>query len=382
MTVLEDVWRCVDEYDPSQTVGDVEQQRLCKLRLKVPELCTQITRFAEGISELIIKQDGSTNRLSLDQVLLKEADALIPSVIADCSHGMLVDDRPIYWGRLLTQYFFKWFNRQSVPRAVARDLCLLHERNSRHYSNKAAHSAPVNKRRVLLTAFDPFLLNANIKQSNPSASVALTLAEMYQDTVPIEVHIFPVRYRDFNEGIVERVLKPRFERDPLLVLTLSMGRDEFDLERFVGRRRSSPVLDNLDYSPVKDGKNPPCLQNSPEFLEFTLPAELLVDVQGPWRVHDNRVVSTQSRGEFEAQDLDELKNEVCVQGSGGGFLSNEVAYRTRLMQLKMNKSFPLGHLHLPKISQFCPDELWQMVQQTSKILDRLLEYVDETTVSV
>lgn len=373
MTVMMDIWDCLHEDNPDQPLGDIEQRRLHELRREAPKIGTQIAGFAESV---FLAQAGCgkvDNQLSLDQTMLREAEALIPTVITECSHGMLVDDRPIYWGRLFTQYFFNWFNKASVPRAVKRDLCSIHEITSRHYANRVARAAPVYEPRVILTAFDPFLLNINIKQSNPSASIALTLAEIYQDSVPIEVFIFPVRYRDFNKGIVERVLKPRFERDPLFVLTLSMGRDDFDLERFVGRRRSSPALDNLDYSPVKNGKNPPCLTKSPEFLEFTLPAETLVDIQGPWKIRDNRVVSTKTKGEFEALSLEELEREICVQGSGGGFLSNEIAYRTRLLQLKMGKSFPLGHLHLPKISQFWPSEMRKMVRQTSLILDCLLE---------
>ena len=375
MTVMMDVWRCLHEKSPDQRRGDTEQQRLYDLRLEAPKLCAQITEFAERV---YLAQSGFRHvddQLSLDQMLLREAEALIPTVIEEYSHGMLVDDRPIYWGRLFTQYFFNWFNKTLVPRAVKRDLCSIHEMTSRHYANNAARTASQSDPRVILTAFDPFLLNTNIKQSNPSASIALTLAEIYQNHVPIEVFIFPVRYRDFNNGIVERMLKPRFEKDPLLVLSFSMGRDQFDLERFVGRRRSSSALDNLDYSPAKDGKKPPCLTKAPEFLEFTLPAEVLTDVEGPWKVQDNRRVATKKRGEFDAQSIEDLAGERCVQGSGGGFLSNEIAYRTRLLQLRMNKSFPLGHIHVPKVNRFWPTEMWKMVQQTSRMFDRLFKEV-------
>lgn len=375
MTVIMDVWRCLDKDGVKQRRGNVEQRRLHELRREAPQICAQIDDFAQSIFFGQAGFRSVDDELSLDQLLIQQAEALIPIAIKEYSHGTLVDDRPIYWGRIFTQYFFNWFNRASVSRVARTELCSIHETTSRHYANRSAKTAPLDEPRVLLTAFDPFLLNSNIKQSNPSTSVALTLAEMYGDSVPIEVFIFPVRYRDFNKGVVERVLKPRFERDPLFMLTLSMGRDNFELERFVGRRRSVPALDNLDYTPVKNGKNPPCLTKCPEFLEFRLPAEILVDIQGQWKVGDNRVVATQSRGEFEATSLDELEGEICVRGSGGGFLSNEIAYRTRLLQLNMGKSFPLGHLHLPRISRFWPAEMWKMVSQTSRILDRLLEYV-------
>ncbi|MYD45249.1 MAG: hypothetical protein F4W92_02710 [Gammaproteobacteria bacterium] len=374
MTDMMDVWECLGEGNPDQLRGDVEQRRLHVLHKKAPKICRQITKFVESIYFAQLGFITGDKQLSLDQILVQEAEALIPTIIKECSQGMVVDDRPIYWGRLFTQYFFNWLHRGSVPRAARTDLCSIHEITSRHYANNAARIAPLDEPRVILTAFDPFLLNTNIKQSNPSASIALTLAEIYQNSIPIDVFIFPVRYKDFNKGIVEQFLKPRFERNPLFVLTLSMGRDDFELERFVGLRRSSKALDNLDYSPVRDGRNPPCHTKSPEFLEFTLPTEIFKDVQGRWNTKDNRTVATKARGEFEAQSLNELEGEVCIRGSGGGFLSNEIAYRTRLLQLQMNQSFPIGHLHVPKLSQFWPSEVWKMVRQTSQILKRLLEY--------
>ena len=374
MTVMMDVWRCLDKDGANQRRENVEQRRLHDLRRKAPKICAQIERFAQSIFMGQAGFGSVYDQLSLDQLLIREAEDLIPTVISECSNGTTVDDRPIYWGRLFTQYFFTWFNRTTVPRAVRTELCAVYETTSRHYANRAAQTAPVDEPRAILTAFDPFLLNTNIEQSNPSASIALTIAKIYQHAVPIDVFIFPVRYRDFNQGIVERILKPRFVKDPLFVLTLSMGRDDFDLERFVGRRRSSRALDNLDYSPVRDDRNPPCLTKSPEFLEFTLPTEILTGIQGPWKTRDNRSVTTKARGEFEPQSLQELDREVCISGSGGGFLSNEIAYRTRLLQLKLNKSFPLGHVHVPKTSKFRPSEMGKLVRQTSEILDRLRDY--------
>jgi len=369
-----DLWERLEKDNRSQPRGDVEQRRLHVLSQEAPRIWNQISKFIGNTHLAQLGFRSVDDQIPLDQLLIQNAETLIPTTIKECSHGEVVDDRPIYWGRLLTQYLFSWCNRRLVPRTVRTDLCSIHEITSRRYANKAARTAPFRVPRVILTAFDPFLLNTNIEQSNPSASIALTLTEIYQDSVPIEVFIFPVRYRDFNKGIVEQFLKPRFETDPLFVLTLSMGRDDFELERFIGRRRSSRALDNLDYSPVRDGRNPPSLTKSPEFLEFTLPTETFADVRGPWKTLDNRKVATKNRGEFEPLSLKELEGEVCIRGSGGGFLSNEIAYRTRLLQLQMNKSFPLGHLHVPRISKFLPSEMWKMVRQSAKILDRLLEY--------
>ena len=374
MTVMIDLWERLEKDNRSQPRGDVEQRRLHVLNQEAPRIWNQISKFIGNTQLAQLGFRSVADQVPLDRLLIQNAETLIPTTIKEYSHGEVVDDRPIYWGRVLSQYLFNWCNLGLVPRAARTDLCSIHEITSRHYENKTARTAPIDEPRVILTAFDPFLLNTNIEQSNPSASIALTLAEIYQHSVPIDVFIFPVRYRDFNKGIVEQILKSRFEKDPLFVLTLSMGRDDFELERFVGRRRSSNALDNLDYSPVRDGRNPPCLTKSPEFLEFTLPTEIFKDIRGPWKTRDNRSVATKARDEFEARSLNELEGEVCIRGSGGGFLSNEIAYRTRLLQLQMNKSFPLGHVHVPRISHFQPSEMLKMVRHTAEILDRLLEH--------
>ena len=72
-----------------------------------------------------------------------------------------------------------------------------------------------------------------------------------------------------------------------------MGRDQFDLERFPGRRRSSSALGNLQEhtggtaaSPkpgLLDGKP---LQG-PEFVEFSLPAAVMQQAQGEFEIRDN-----------------------------------------------------------------------------------------------
>jgi hypothetical protein len=70
---------------------------------------------------------------------------------------------------------------------------------------------------------------------------------------------------------------------------------------------------------------------------------------GHWPVRDNRWVTTIERGEFEAGSLADLQSQLAVRGSGGGYLSNEIAYRSRLLHGQLGCSCPIGHVHTPAL---------------------------------
>ena len=96
-------------------------------------------------------------------------------------------------------------------------------------------------------------------------------------------------------------------------------------------------------------------------------------VKGNWSVLDNRRVRTKESGDFEASSLEEITGQTAVSGSGGGFLSNEIAYRTLLLQSKLNRQFPLGHLHVPRIYEYDPQVLSNMTNQTRALIVAALE---------
>ena len=57
-----------------------------------------------------------------------------------------------------------------------------------------------------------------------------------------------------------------------------------------------------------------------------------------------------------------------MQGSGGGFLSNEVAYRSLLLQQRLGARFPLGHLHTPTVRGYDEAVERAIVEQIKRIL--------------
>lgn len=287
------------------------------------------------------------------------------------------DDRVLYWARLS---YAAELRQVAAPDALAR-----FERASRGMDHLAflpeadAPAGPAGKR-VIVTGFDPFHLDQQIDQSNPSGLAAMALDGRTFSTASgpahVEAVVFPVRFADFDQGMVESFIEPWLEAGVDLVLTISMGRDGFDLERFPGRRRSAAVTDNLN---VLTGANPgnpliPRLSGEdlagPEFLEFTLPAAGMTEVEGNFPVRDNRNVATLEQGDMVATGLDALAGQTAVRGSGGGYLSNEIAYR---MLLANESRIPMGHVHTPRLSGFDPEFERKIVTQIEAMLIAAVE---------
>lgn len=269
--------------------------------------------------------------------------------VEDVQAGNL-DDRSLYWARLRLR-------RELSGQGSLTDI----ERQSRGFTV----GVPGDDRVVLVTGFDPFHLGRDIHQSNPSGVVVLALHGTVIRGVRVLGAILPVRFADFDHGIVEELCTPVFERGVELGVTVSMGRDAFDLERFPGRRRSSENVDNRGVAGGGTARAPyvPPGLDGPEFLEFSLPVKVMAAVAGRWPTRDNRTVSTLRRGEFDAHSLVELTGEVAVRGSGGGYLSNEIAYRSLLLHRRRGCDFPVGHVHMPALRGHDAATLRDMVEQ-------------------
>ena len=270
--------------------------------------------------------------------------------------GGRFDDRPLYWARL--RLLRRLRGAGHAPAGA--------ERRSRGLPLWWPKDEPA----LLLTGFDPYRLDQCLGQSNPSGLAVLALHGTRIAGVRVVGAILPVRFRDFDAGLVEAALAPALRRRPRLVVTASMGRDGFDLERFPGRRRSATAPDNEQATSGALPRRPlpPVGLDGPEFLEFTLPAAAMAAVPGRWPVRDNRRVATVSGGSTAAESLAQLDDQVAVAGSGGGYLSNEVAYRSRLLQTHLGLDFPLGHVHLPAVTGHDPGVERDIVDQLRLLL--------------
>ena len=296
-----------------------------------------------------------------------------------------LDDRRLYWRRL------------AIERLIGDDADALNtfEDASRGFDDlEFKGSADL---RILVTGFDPFHLDTDITQSNPSGVAALRLHKhrirCAIGTAEIRSAIVPVRFSDFDNGLIEGLVKPFFTDDSIdMVITISMGRDRFDLERFPGRRRSAETPDNCrvycggtSQAPViAPGLEGPDLEGlgleGPEFVEFSLPVAEMCRVKSDYSIADNREVETLERGLFEATGLEELLGQTAVQGSGGGYLSNEISYRVIRLAREMNLQIPLGHIHTPKLVGYEAETISRITDQTILLVESAIHVLAKTRV--
>ena len=276
-----------------------------------------------------------------------------------------LDDRPLYWQRLILSQYLRELGAESS------DLLEFELASRGMLGNQFSGGAAY---RVLVTGFDPFHLDDHIEQGNPSGVVALQHQHkqiaLGVGRAEIRSMIFPVRYKDFDEFLVERVLEA-FTDKVDMVITVSMGRTGFDLERFPGRRRSVSTPDNAREAGGGSAEKPlvPPYLEGPEFVEFSLPAGEMKKCMGDFPVNDNRLVTTLEQGAFEAVNLAALESKTAVFGSGGGFLSNEIGYRVIRHTREKDPAIRAGHIHTPRMQGYDRG----LVQKISKQCAGLIE---------
>ncbi|MCX5302084.1 MULTISPECIES: C15 family peptidase [Streptomyces] len=273
------------------------------------------------------------------------------------------DDRPLYWARLgMTAALARWQPEFAADRAALR---ARFEDASRGLTDNAFRSAP-GVRRVFISGFDPFGLDAEIRRANPSGSAALQLngrRVTLADGSPAEIRavVLPVRYADFDAGMVERAFAPRMAAGPAsadVITTVSQGYPGiFTLEDWAGRARSAdPYPDNVRALSGGTREHPvtaPGLGPGPEFIRTTLPADAVTgSVQTPYPVLLNSDVTEIPAGGTAPVDRTDgpTPGSRAVAGGGGGYLSNEVAYRSNRLRLELAPQLPGGHLHTPVLT--------------------------------
>ncbi|MER5730581.1 pyroglutamyl peptidase [Streptomyces sp. NPDC002138] len=272
------------------------------------------------------------------------------------------DDRPLYWARLrMTVQLVQWTPGFPVDRPALRTRF---EDASRGLTANDFRGTP-GVRRLFVSGFDPFGLDAEPRRANPSGSAVLQLNGRrltLADGTPVEIRavVLPVRYADFDAGIVERAYGPRLAAGPRaadMITSISQGYPGiFTLEAWAGRARSAdPYPDNADALSGGTYAHPvtaPGLGPGAEFLRTTLPTDAMTAVQSPYPVRLNTAVSEIPAGQDSPVDREDgpTPGSRAVAGGGGGYLSNEVAYRSNRLRTELNPRLPGGHLHTPVLT--------------------------------
>ena len=282
-------------------------------------------------------------------------------------------ERVLYWARLRMIVAIKSHPYCLRSIAARNELVNRLEEKSRGHDVNFA-GAPGGARKVLIIGFDPFGLERNLEQSNPSASVALalhgtTLVSGAKNAY-IESVIFPVRYRDFDAGRVEALVSPKLRGagrvDMIMTINLDAEHREYDLERFAGRRRGG-FYDNerVTQRPQALGVD----ATHAEFYETTLPPAVVIP--GPFRTppddeqrlffdqsYETDAPATYPRASDPGAPPGGNANAPAFalagimgkakKGSGGDSLSNEIFYRIAQQREQMPVSTTVtGHFHIP-----------------------------------
>ncbi|MFJ9613787.1 pyroglutamyl-peptidase I family protein [Streptomyces noursei] len=265
------------------------------------------------------------------------------------------DDRPLYWARLgMSRDVRTWEPGFGLSDAQRSTLLTELERTSRGQSDIRYPSRATGIKRILVTGFDPFTLDRDIRISNPSGAVALaldgTVIQTSSGPARIEAVTFPVRWQDFAERTVERTLAPYLPKVDLYT-TVSQGRvGRFDVERTNGAWRGGyPDNDNISSTGTIPVAAP---TTQPQWTTTTLPYKAIVTAHtGRFPGYDHTEVTEIPNGSTEpvVRPDGPTPGSTAREGGGGDYLSNEIAYRATLLRdrLGLHDTLPGGHVHTP-----------------------------------
>jgi hypothetical protein len=393
---------CRDQLAP---LNDVEIERLSRnapgtnvwassqLVASVPAILGKVMAFKRDLC--------STSQGSAETFATTRGKELWDTAVAEAKRNTAGgDDRPLYWARLHLMAALRQWRPPVDTSNAERSL----DKASRGMTSHSFSGATAKK--AFISGFDPFDLDsafdgANaIMRGNPSAAAVLRLDEQTIGTAQVQAVIFPVRYADFDAGLVEEVVNQHLlpgTQQATVVNTVSQGGSTFELEVYNGRRRSSdPFKDNRNKLSGPSGgpggtydspivpPGPPAQLGSPEFIEFSLPAvpDTCTTCRAPTPLdRDTHVVEQSPPGSASVSKPNGFTaGSWSVEGSGGGFLSNELPYRVTLQRSLLGSPVAAGHVHTPSLGVI-PDPAgrYAISGQYQRILTALLAEPQDTT---
>lgn len=343
------------ETAPSPTV---EEQRLDKA---VPQEILRRSGFDALTTEFTRALGSAGSYTEARRLVVREGSALWRRAVeraqgrgpegGDLSRD---DDRPLYWARLgMTREVRTWAPGFGLSDTQRDSLIDELERTSRGQTT-VRYPPGEQVKRILVTGFDPFTLDQDVRISNPSGATALaldgTVIETADGPARVETVVFPVRWQDFADGTVERTLRPYLKKVDLFT-TVSQGRvGRFDVERTNGAWRGGfPDNDNISRTETVPVTDP---ASQPQWTTTTLPYQDIVAADtGRFPVYDNTEVTEIPAGGTDpvVEPDGPTTGSTAVEGGGGNYLSNEIAYRATLLRdrLGLHDVLPGGHVHTP-----------------------------------
>ena len=317
------------------------------------------------VDEFIEKITTPDITISDIKTLVQENAKVLWETAVKQVQGGNLDDRPLYWARNKMQTWLKrnpiFKDQIDIKKSLVKkgteldNTIILFEELSRNYTG-IDFSKAGNKKKILITGFDPFFLNSfdhkykngfNVLQPNPSSCVALSLESKNIENAFIQTLIVPVRYTDFDDsqennkgqgkGIIEKYIE-KFIDEVDMVVTISQylkGQNVIDMFSTI---RRGGFNDNQDFTREDQSK---ALISNDEWIKTTLPVAFsnIPLVKMNWRFND----------ENHPENTLPPENQKLTEGSGGGYLSNEIFYRVAKLRKDKRPNLPTGHFHIEKL---------------------------------
>lgn len=337
----------VDAEQARVTIASNDVATSTQLIDRIPEIRQKVVDFKKQLCQA---DPGGVTGLAA-QHGLQLWDTAVAKAQSGAADG---DDRPLYWARLSMTRALQQY--RPGPAGAAQTAL---DKASRGMTSDSFGAGPAKK--VFVSGFDPFGLHQALLQGNPSGAAALRLDGTTVGDAQVQAVIFPVRYDDFDAGLVESVFAPHLNPGPqqaTLTTTVSQGNsDVFELEFYNGRRRSTDYPDNrmrpgggTATCPFDPGAGP-----GAEFTRTSLPVDRMKATTGDpyYGIEiDTHVVEAPSPAcpvSGQRRDYGPLLGTYAVEGSGGRFLSNEIAYRVTRLRDTIPGGPAAGHVHTPML---------------------------------
>ncbi|WP_347220026.1 hypothetical protein [Chryseobacterium sp.] len=316
-----------------------------------------IEKLVNEFIDFITNKENISTEQNINERVNTDAPKLWKYAVEQVQGGEL-DDRPLYWARNKMQTYLKRhpvfkdhidYETSIVKKATGLESIIKKfEELSRNYTG-IDFSKANGKKKVLITGFDPFQLNpsytfAGPETFNPSGILALSLNNNTTD-FDTQTCIFPVRYEDFDNECVEKVIR-RYIGDVDVIITTSLngGNAWFDIEQNAIEYRgggSDNMFIGSDEEIIDKVK---VMNNIERFISnknkvynyTTLPQEKIFGNKLNDSIKINNLIV-----KFDI-------NKSNTEGAGGNYLSNEIMYRATKVRGNISLK-PVGHFHLANL---------------------------------
>ena len=373
----------------------------------------QIKNIVENFTNYL--ENSNLTIEDIKEQVEKEAKKLWEAAITGVQKDKL-DDRPLYWARnkmqvaLKRYYLFKNdidFEKSIVKKnSNLEEIIITFEEKSRNYTGIDFSKAPKGTKKILITGFDPFILNEfnnkeikgyspNIKQSNPSGVVALALNGNTELGGYIQTMIVPVRYTDFDssqdrkngqgKGIIEKYIKPFIEKkgEVDMIITISQADAEYNIDVFATATRRG-FNDNMNFI-REDGSK--AIPGGAETIKTTLPKKMVdsklgTNYNGRYFITKKDFDDYYYKGDYSKEKIldinDDLPQLSIYYGPGGNYLSNEIFYRVAKLRESLQPKLPTGHFHIRKIQgvkeELVPEKVEKLITIIKETIKNALQH--------